>query len=238
MITNPKIGIYGFFVGNECYYVGQSRNVNRRRCKHFWMLRRGSHENDRLQKSYNKYQELLVFRIIELVNSPEVLTERERFWIEQLQPKCNYMLPTTQNWTLSQEARRKISQKISGENNGMFGRTPWNKGLTKENSPIVAKYAKSLSEAKKGMQPLHLRGLMDDTIRRKISISHKGQKVSPEARRKMSEARKGKPIPWLQGRTPWNKGRKMPGSKPKMSGFKKTHPTCRDPKTGRFIKSN
>lgn len=38
--------------------------------------------------------------------------------------------------------------------------------------------------------------------------SRKGTKMSLESKLKMSAARKGKPKPYLKGRTPWNKGKK------------------------------
>ena len=191
---NHNIGIYGFFVGDTPYYVGQSRNMPQRKNNHFHNLRAGKHSNDRLQKSYNKYKEDMVFKVIEEVSTPQELTAREKYWIKILSPKCNFMLPSVENWTLDAEARKKISRKVSGSLNGSYGKKAWNRGLTKENCPKIAEMAKNLSEKKKGVQPKHLQGIMDEEIRKKISIAHQGMKVSEEARRKMSVARKGKPL--------------------------------------------
>ena len=155
-----------------------------------------------------------------------------------MNPKCNYMIPTVENWTLSTEARAKISAKVSGEKNGMFGKQSWCKGLSKKTNPSLAQIAQKLSEQKKGKQPEHLRGIMNDEIRAKISKSRRGQKPSLEARRKRSKAHRGKPKPWLKGKPSWKKGKKFPGSCPAMSIYKKEHPTPRDPITGRFISKN
>ena len=79
-----------------------------------------------------------------------------------------------------EETRKKISEKNSGTNHGMYGSIPWNKGTT-----------------------------MPDDIRQKVSEHRKGKtsgelhpmygkKHSYESKKKMSESQKG--------RTAWNKG--------------------------------
>jgi len=183
-----KIAIYGLFVGEQPYYVGQSRDVQGRFYKHLWALKKGTHENDRLQKTYNKYGDGLQFRVIEELDTPQKLTERERYWIRQLRPKCNFMLPTVENWTLDSEAKAKISEKISGERNGMWGKHPWNYGETKNTNASIRKVAEHLSKIKKGVQPEHLRGLMDEEMKKKISIAHTGKHIPEEIRHKMSES--------------------------------------------------
>jgi group I intron endonuclease len=48
-------------------YVGSSVNVNNRKYKHFWMLRKGIHDNIHLQNAYNKFgEDNFTFSIIEL----------------------------------------------------------------------------------------------------------------------------------------------------------------------------
>lgn len=103
-------------------------------------------------------------------------------------------IPVAENWTLNAEARAKISAKVSGAKNGMFGRPSWCKGQTKATNPTLARISQKLSEQKKGVQPKQFRGIMNDEIRAKISKAHMGQKASIEARRKMSEHRKKKPV--------------------------------------------
>ena len=64
-------------------YVGQSVNLIKRRRHHTDALRRGTHFNDRLQKSYNKHGEAcFVFQVVEYC-APHNLTQREQFWIDR-----------------------------------------------------------------------------------------------------------------------------------------------------------
>ena len=85
------------------------------------------------------------------------------------------------------ETRKEVLKKLSdshiglqmGENNGNYGKEPWNKGLTYsrpemsgENHPMYGK--KHTKESKE-----------------KIRIGHLGKRHSLETRRKMSEGRKG-----------------------------------------------
>ena len=89
----------------------------------------------------------------------------------------------------SEETRQKLRESHKGQvpwNKGKIGlQTAWNKGLTKETDKNVAK----ISETKKGKH------VSPNTEFKK------GHRQSKEARRKMSEAKKG--------HIPWNKGIKM-----------------------------
>ena len=42
---------------NGKMYIGQSRNINKRRSYHLWKLRSNNHFNPLLQNSFNKYGE-------------------------------------------------------------------------------------------------------------------------------------------------------------------------------------
>lgn len=49
------------------------------------------------------------------------------------------------------EARRLFGELISGENNPMYGKDPWNKGLTKEIDNRVLNYGINVSKTKTGV---------------------------------------------------------------------------------------
>ena len=50
-------------------YIGSSVNVDNRKYKHFWMLRKNIHDNNYLQNSYNKFgEENFTFEVLELCN--------------------------------------------------------------------------------------------------------------------------------------------------------------------------
>lgn len=151
-------GIYRIDCKHECIYVGQSVNLHNRESSHLRKLRKGTHYNVYLQRLYDKYKSEFVFTRIEKC-VPELLTEREMFWISKLKPKCNMQIPSDSTYfTVTEDARKKMSEiskkrmtpemkaKISEETrkamhrsdvweNFMNGqrnkknKTPWNKGL-------------------------------------------------------------------------------------------------------------
>jgi group I intron endonuclease len=67
---------------NENTYVGSSYNVQARMQVHRYELKKGTHPNPHLQRSWNKYGEsAFVFSMIEEVPVPHLL-ERENYWIQ------------------------------------------------------------------------------------------------------------------------------------------------------------
>ena len=66
---------------NNKVYIGSSANISNREYKHFWMLKKGIHDNEYLQKSFNKYGDIFFnFEIIEYCQY-EVLIEKENYYI-------------------------------------------------------------------------------------------------------------------------------------------------------------
>lgn len=64
-------------------YIGSSINLKSREYKHFWMLKKGIHDNQHLQNSYNKFgEETFKFEILENCED-ELLVERENYYIEK-----------------------------------------------------------------------------------------------------------------------------------------------------------
>lgn len=64
-------------------YIGSSINLEYRKTKHFWMLRKGIHDNEYLQNSFNKNGfDSFIFEVIENCEK-ELLIERENFYIEK-----------------------------------------------------------------------------------------------------------------------------------------------------------
>lgn len=82
--TSPIYCIYRIvcFVTGKVY-VGQTLNHDRRRKTHFRDLKRGLHDNPRLQSAYNKYGiEAFYFEVLEVDISPYKISQRERYWID------------------------------------------------------------------------------------------------------------------------------------------------------------
>ncbi len=75
-------------------YVGQTKSkptakkhrlgIGHRLGDHRCKLRKGVHHNPRLQNAWNKYGETsFVFFLVERVDDPELLTEKEQFWMDE-----------------------------------------------------------------------------------------------------------------------------------------------------------
>lgn len=160
------IGIYSITnIVNGKKYIGQSVDVKCRIRNHKWALKHNCHNNDHLQKSFNKYGEYcFVFDVVCECNEEE-LDNLERLYITQyncIDPQCGYNSETGGNlnkhW--SEQLREKMSEKRSGENSGM-----WGKKHTEETKAIMREKA--------------LGRPMSDEAKAKSSISHKGKLAQP-----------------------------------------------------------
>lgn len=104
-----QCGIYRLSVA-EHSYIGSSKNLYARLNEHRVDLYNGNHNNPFLQKVVNKYGlEAVVVDIIELC-SPDVRTQREKYWITTLSSDMNLKDPVT--CELSEESKRKVSESL------------------------------------------------------------------------------------------------------------------------------
>ncbi len=108
-------GIYRIVnIKNNKIYIGSSKNINKRKYEHFNLLSKNSHDNDYLQKSYNKYgKNSFKFEVIEYINNINELLIREQYWINKY---VSY--------------NRNIGYnicEIAGKPPSQAGKIPWNK---------------------------------------------------------------------------------------------------------------
>lgn len=141
-----KSGIYMCTCsGNGKSYIGQSQDVKLRKCQHLSELRGGYHFNEYLQRAYNKYEEnSFVWTVLEYCKT-EKLDDREMYWIayydtfkngfnanegglanrnfkrtEEFKQKLSVTLKNA--WTAADDRRKEFSERMTGENNPMFGK--------------------------------------------------------------------------------------------------------------------
>jgi group I intron endonuclease len=97
-------------------YIGSSLNISSRHYKHFWLLRKNSHDNNYLQNSFNKFGEHnFVFEIVEFCDKSELI-ERENYYINNFNSNSlefGYNLATVNEFrrnTYNNEVKLKLSK--------------------------------------------------------------------------------------------------------------------------------
>jgi group I intron endonuclease len=174
--------------GRNTTYIGQSSSSVLSRWKtHTSYLKKGTHHSSHLQGAWNKYgQDAFRIVVIENIEEPELLTEREQFWLD----KTREIVPVY-NW-------------------GAVARTPF---LGMKHRPESIKklsdrmFGKKLSdETKKKIQESNRKIVRSDEFRKKVSAgmkifcsnenarqrinppSHLGHRHSEETKNTLSEA--------------------------------------------------
>lgn len=114
---------------NNKIYVGKAKNIYNRMLSHRTNLRRKSKdENRHLINAWHKYgEECFTYEIIEVLQFDEnLLREREDYWIVTLDStnrKVGYNLrrDSSTGCIVQDETKKKISEKVKGENNPNYG---------------------------------------------------------------------------------------------------------------------
>jgi hypothetical protein len=105
-------GIYALISeDDECLWIGQSVNVERRYRKHLWLLRNNQHRTKFLKwfEENERNENAVKIRLLEECG-PQFLNEREGHWFKVLPPLFYGQLPSvSRKWFLSDEAKANIS---------------------------------------------------------------------------------------------------------------------------------
>ena len=109
---SPQSGVYCIEnTKNGKLYIGSSKNMYQRLHIHRCYLNNNSHQNQKLQNSWNKYgEDNFICYSLEQCNFEE-LTSREQYYINNLKPWYNITLLVERN-ILSLESRKKISNTL------------------------------------------------------------------------------------------------------------------------------
>jgi len=169
-------------ITNNKKYVGKSKNIYERWRHHKYKLRNNVNKSAHLQNAWNLYgEESFVFYILEKCEV-EVLSERERYWIDTLESrteKNGYNLSDGGEGLTnpSLETREKLR-------NFNLGKPAWNKGI-----PLSEDTKARLSEINKGRVSPNKGKKASPELLEKLSASHKGKSLSEETKKKLKEIR-------------------------------------------------
>lgn len=129
MNLNGLSGIYQIRnTKNDKKYIGSAKDLYTRKYVHFSLLNAGKHHSRHFQNAYNKESDksVFVFEVIEIVNEPELLIDRELYYLNTLGKADEYLSGVSSDFleltynikptsirgfvgTHSKETRRKLS---------------------------------------------------------------------------------------------------------------------------------
>lgn len=107
--------IHNIVTGEE--YVGGSTNVAQRWYVHRYNLTRGISGHTKLQQAWNQYgEENFRVLILEMVDNPSTIIEREQHYLDTIKPAYNTRLSADNSIAipLSPESRAIVTAKITG----------------------------------------------------------------------------------------------------------------------------
>lgn len=118
----PRTRICGIYAiinqVNAHRYIGSSCNINKRWSEHRYHLRKGKHKSGYLQKAWDNYGESnFVFTILEIVESPDLLQEREQHYMDFFLPEYN-VYPfafSAKNRTVTEAQKEHLRQLNTGK---------------------------------------------------------------------------------------------------------------------------
>lgn len=171
-------------------YIGSAINLSRRFSEHFRMLKRGKHENDHLQKSWNKHGHENFEFVIEEVCLADDAVVREQFYLDRYREGVGWdnmynIQPTAQSrlgFCHSEESLNKMRKQQSGEGNGFFGKKHSKESREKMRDSSIGQVAWN-----KGVS-------WGDEVKSKISEANKGKKLSEDHKKKIGDFFRGRPL--------------------------------------------
>lgn len=173
-----KSGIYKITnKENGKFYVGSAQNLRRRKNSHLNCLKRGVHDNEHLQRSYDKYGiDSFDFSIIELCEI-DALLEREQYYLDQYfgLNECYNMSRYASHPMKGRKHTKETREKMSASAKGKPKTVSQIEKMKGDNNPskrkeVRDKISKNHQSKKEGY----------------ISAS-KGKKHSSEAKQKISD---------------------------------------------------
>jgi len=207
MTTMGIYEIVNLYDGKATAYVGSSSNIKKRKLAHQNALKRGDHDNEHLQRAWDKYTErAFEFGIIEEINDETQLLEREQYWLDRYfeMPGSIYNIAKDavapmRGHTFSADHRHKLRIALRGNTNTL-GFHPSigtrQKMSAAQKGPNNGFYGKTHSEEslrimrqkKIGRNHPNWGKAQSQEMRRKCSHTLMGHKLSVETKRAIGKA--------------------------------------------------
>ncbi len=171
-------GIYRITcTANGRFYIGSAVNLQRRWRVHQHYLSHGTHQNQHLQRAFDKHgSESIVFEIVEFI-LPAFLLEREQYYLDKLQPfgKKGFNIDRVAGSRMGHECSAATREKLRLAN---FGKT-----YGEETRRIHSEQGRARTHRQESKELIRLARLGTkrsvETCER-LSISHLGIKQSAE----------------------------------------------------------
>ncbi len=179
------------------FYIGSAVNLWKRRKDHRHRLNQGIHRNPKLQAAWNKYgKDAFVFDILELVLLPELLTAREQYWFDALQPFGK------RGFNLARIAGSTLGLKISPAGCANMSASRRGKPSNRLGYKATPETIERLKVSHLGQKPSFIPSMKGKHHRpesiEKCRATKLGHTVSQETRDKISASKTGhKPAPGL-----------------------------------------
>lgn len=157
-------GIYKITnVNNLKFYIGSSKNINKRLSDHFCSLKGNYHCNNKLQNSFNKHGYNNFKTEILATCPPEYLFKLERFIIKSLSPELNLAeVKDINNFKVSDYTKNKMSIAASKRKWNKEGRLKLSRA---HKTSIKAKEARQkIADSKKIKIDLYIDGIYYNTF--------------------------------------------------------------------------
>lgn len=168
-------GVYIIINLVDCkVYIGSSCDIKKRITRHKWALKKKIHDNEHLQRAWNKYGEAnFEFKILEVCDK-KVCLNREQYYLSYYNATnrlCGYNISLKTNMSvISEETRVKMSKSNTGKTHSEEQR-------------------KRMSESKKGNTAWVGRKHTRES-KEKIRLANTGRKRTEEEIKKRTETRR------------------------------------------------
>ncbi|MBU1060723.1 MAG: glycosyltransferase, partial [Proteobacteria bacterium] len=173
---------------NGKVYIGSAANFSRRFSEHLRMLKRNDHENNHLQRSWDKYGEENFSLDILMFCEEKNLLEHEQVFIDECKKDLGWRMMFNMNPSASsrlggvvtEETKAKMSESKQGENNSFYG-----KKHSEESKEKMRQSSLGQKAWNKGIPHT-------EETKAKIGNANSGRVVSEETRKKLSDASRGR----------------------------------------------